>query len=327
MAYAPQVVQAARERLEGRRQAADSQAAALQEKLCARIPRLLDIQRELTTALPAITRIILQGGDAAEIEKIQEKNLALQQEMADILHRAGFPMDNFEPQYTCPKCKDTGYENGKLCSCYRQLLQEEACRHLSSLSAVKLTDFDSLNMAYYEDTVDPRLGVSPRQHMQDIVTYCREYAQQFSPTNESLLLQGPTGVGKTHLALAIARVVTEKGFSVVYGSMLPLLRQLENEQFGRAEGDSMQHLTTCDLLVLDDLGMEFDTAFSRSCIYNVLNARLLEGRPTIISTNLSAAALQEKYGDQITSRIVGGFVPLLCVGKDVRQIIRRRSMN
>ena len=89
----------------------------------------------------------------------------------------------------------------------------------------------------------------------------------------------------------------------------------------------MAHLTTCDLLVLDDLGMEFDTAFSRSCIYNVLNARLLEGRPTIISTNLSAAALQEKYGDQITSRIVGGFVPLLCVGKDIRQIMRRRSMG
>ena len=73
--------------------------------------------------------------------------------------------------------------------------------------------------------------------------------------------------------------------------------------------------------------LEFDTPFSRACLYNVINARLLEGRPTVISTNLSFSALQERYGDQIASRISGGFVPLLCVGKDIRQIIRRQSMG
>ena len=240
---------------------------------------------------------------------------------------AGCNRDNFEPQYTCVKCGDTGFADGAVCDCYRRLLQEEACRHLSGLSAMRLTDFASMRLDYYDDTVDPQLGESPRQHMADIINYCREYTACFSVTNDSLLLTGATGIGKTHLCLAIARGVAEQGYGVVYGSVQPLIRQMEAEHFGRAQGDSESQLVECDLLVLDDLGMEFDTPFSRACIYNVLNARLLEGKPTIISTNLSYTALQARYGDQIASRISGGFVPLLCVGRDIRQIIRRQSMG
>ena len=47
----------------------------------------------------------------------------------------------------------------------------------------------------------------------------------------------------------------------------------------------------------------------------------------MVSTNLSISAMKERYGDQIASRISGGFVPLLCVGNDIRQLIRRQSLN
>ena len=73
--------------------------------------------------------------------------------------------------------------------------------------------------------------------------------------------------------------------------------------------------------------MEFDSPFYRTCIYSLLNDRLLEGRPTIVSTNLSFSAIGERYGDQIASRIVGGFELLMCVGRDVRQIMRYRAMH
>jgi DNA replication protein DnaC len=134
-------------------------------------------------------------------------------------------------------------------------------------------------------------------------------------------------VGKTHLALAIAAQVVQAGYGVIYGSVGPLFHRMEQEHFGRAEGDTLTQLSECDLLVLDDLGMEFDSDFSRSCLYTILNNRLLEERPTIISTNLGFAALKNRYGDQIASRIGGGFEPLLCVGKDIRQLIRRQSMG
>ena len=326
MAYNETVVRGARERLEKRRREAESAATALHDKMCAQYPRLRQIEQEKAASIPELTRAILDNNPEAA-DGIRVRNLQLQEEMATILHSAGCDRDNFEPRYTCDKCGDTGFVNGVVCDCYRRLLQEEACRHLTGLSAMRQTDFASMRLEYYDDVVDPKLGESPRQHMADIINYCRDYTACFTPHNDSLLLTGATGIGKTHLCLAIARGVAEQGFGVVYGSVQPLVRQMEAEHFGRAQGDSESQLENCDLLVLDDLGMEFDTPFSRACIYNVLNARLLEGKPTIISTNLSYTALQERYGDQIASRISGGFVPLLCVGRDIRQIIRRQSMG
>ena len=327
MAYDPRVVEAAQKRLEQRRGRAADEAAALRAELTARIPRLKEIEQTLASSLPQVTRIVLEGGDPQAIADIQRQNLQLQQEMADLLHQLGYAATNFEPRYTCPVCEDTGYVNGRICDCYRQLLREEACKRLSSLSAMKVTDFDSLDPSLYDAAEDPKLGTSPRQRMLDIITYCRNYAEHFTPHADSLLLQGATGTGKTHLSLAIARAVAEQGYSVVYGSVQPLLRRMESEHFGRAEGDSEAQLTACDLLVLDDLGMEFDSPFYRACIYNILNARLLEERPTVISTNLSFSAIQERYGEQVASRIIGGFQPLMCVGRDIRQLLRRRAMR
>ena len=327
MAYDEKVVRAAKQRLEKRRRDAETSAAALRERMCLQIPRLREIEKEMAAAIPELTRAILAGDAADEVARIQEQNLRLQQEMAEILRASGCECDSFAPRYTCAVCGDTGYVGGRVCDCYRRLLQEEACRSLSGLSATKVTDFDSMRLDYYDNTIDPKLGVSPRQQMQDVIRYCREYTAAFDVNSDSLLLFGATGIGKTHLCLAIARGVTEQGFGVVYGSVQPLVRRLEAERFGREQGDSESQLISCDLLVLDDLGMEFDTPFSRACLYDVLNARLLEGRPTVVSTNLSISAMKERYGDQIASRISGGFVPLHCVGSDIRQIIRRQSLG
>lgn len=327
MGYDPQVIRQAKERLSERRNRAIGEALTVHDKVCERFPRAREIERELAAAVPEVTRIILQGGDPAEIDRIRDNNLALQAELATLLHSAGYDRDDFEPQYSCPVCNDTGYANGKQCECFRQLLREEACRRLSGLSPLKPTRFEELDLSYYDTAPDPRLGVSVRQRMTDVIAYCREYAERFSPDADSLLLQGATGTGKTHLSLAIARTVTEKGFGVVYGSVQPLLHRMENEHFGRSDGDTEEQLEQCDLLILDDLGMEFDSPFYRSCIYSLLNTRLLEHRPTVISTNLGFVAIQERYGDQIASRITGGFTPLLCVGKDIRQLRRRLEMK
>lgn len=72
---------------------------------------------------------------------------------------------------------------------------------------------------------------------------------------------------------------------------------MEKEHFGRAEGNSEDMLLACDLLVLDDLGAEFASPFYVSCLYNLINTRMLEGRTIILSTNLNQNQLKERYGD------------------------------
>ena len=96
--------------------------------------------------------------------------------------------------------------------------------------------------------------------MEKILFNCMDYAKNFSFSSPNIIMMGSTGLGKTHLSLAIARAVIDKGFGVVYGSVNNLIDKLEREHFGRDEESSTrQSLMDCDLLILDDLGTEFRT--------------------------------------------------------------------
>ena len=56
-----------------------------------------------------------------------------------------------------------------------------------------------------------------------------------------------------------------------------------------------QRYLQCDLLIIDDLGTEMTTQFVCSALYHVVNTRLMESRPTIISTNLTPEQLSVRY--------------------------------
>ena len=158
--------------------------------------------------------------------------------------------------------------------------------------------------------------------MEQIFLRCRSYAEHFETlSSPSLLMHGGTGLGKTHLSLAIASVLLQRGFSVVYDSAGELLHRLEREHFGKSGSesseDSMDTVLSCDLLILDDFGMEFDTSFSRAQIYTIINSRMNARRPIILNTNLTTAQLQERYGDRILSRLLTWDFMHFC-GKDIR---------
>ena len=109
-----------------------------------------------------------------------------------------------------------------------------------------------------------------------------------------------------------------------------VLSKLENERFysrGEQRSSTEQLLCECDLLILDDLGTEFSTKFSVAEIYNILNTRMMSSLPTIISTNLTLARIQEQYGSRLVSRVIGGLDRVELIGTDVRQLKRRERKN
>ena len=118
----------------------------------------------------------------------------------------------------------------------------------------------------------------------------------------------------------------EKGYSVIYGSAPDLLRRIEKEHFGNAadDTDTLELLTTTDLLVLDDLGAEFESKFYVSAFYNIINDRMNRSLPTVISTNLDLAEMEKRYGERISSRI-STMKMLMFVGSDVRFLKKRRQ--
>ena len=142
-----------------------------------------------------------------------------------------------------------------------------------------------------------------------------------APGKKNLLFFGQTGLGKTHLSLAIVAEVSAKGFGVVYGSAQNLFSAAEKEHFSYSGETSVQDsLLGCDLLVIDDLGTEFYSSFAASLFYNIVNTRLLSCKPTVINTNLSLDELEKKYTPRICSRFMGGYDSKKFIGSDIRQI-------
>ena len=86
-----------------------------------------------------------------------------------------------------------------------------------------------------------------------------------------------------------------------------------------------KHLFNCDLLIIDDLGTELVNSLTVSQLFLCLNERLLNQKPTIISTNLSLDALVEIYSERIFSRITSNYTMLKLTGDDIR--IKKKLMN
>ena len=214
-----------------------------------------------------------------------------------------------------------------MCSCLKKRLRAEAYKSLNALTPLSLSTFETFSLDYYSEQPEAS-GRSERGTMTRVLDVCMTYAQNFSLHSSNLILMGGTGLGKTHLSLAIANTPLAKGFGVVYSSVNNIVAKLEREHFGREEeNDTSSLLLDCDLLILDDLGTEFRTAFSVAEIYNIVNTRQMAQRPTIISTNLTMKEIEERYTERFASRILGGYVRLSFCGRDVRLQKRMRAAD
>lgn len=319
MGYAKHIYTLAAAELKTRREQAEREAALHKAQFAECCPQVSEIEREMAKTGLAAVKAVGAGKDAVEIiNNLAKYNLELQAKRKELLLQNGFPADFLQPHYTCPVCEDTGTADGKECTCFQTLAKEIAYAELAAHTPLKQCGFDRFSLSYYEDTPDSD-GIIPRQKMTEVLSFCKRYADTFSLASPSLLFFGNTGLGKTHLSLAIGAAAIEKGFGVMYGSAQNLFSALEKEHFGKAENaDTETMLLDCDLLILDDLGTEFTTGFVTASFYNILNTRLLRGKPTVISTNLSFAELQDRYSDRIVSRILGAYQVRRFYGEDLR---------
>lgn len=325
MGYSKQVHQKAGEELARRRQAARELTDARAREIAAKIPEIPKLNQEMAETAMAVTKVAIASPKNAkqQVNALRDRNLELQRRRAELLIKAGYPEDYLAEQKACPKCGGGGYSGSLMCDCLHELLKKEAYAELSSVSQVENSSFSDFDLGMYPDSRSAK-GNSPRTHMTDVLALCKKYAAEFGSESPSLLMIGHTGLGKTHLSLAIAGELTERGFGVVYTSVQKLTDKLEASKFSYAVeakeqyARDVENVLSCDLLVLDDLGAEFITQFSSSVLYNITNSRLVEKRPTIISTNLESAEIGNKYSPRMLSRLMGGYHVLKFAGKDIR---------
>ncbi len=288
-----------------------------QEKIYSRIPEIERIDTRLRTQMAELVGLTLRGGAElnAAIKALEDESLALQAKKAELLVERGYEMDYLDDIFSCKTCRDTGYFGGKMCSCLKAMYNAEVTRELGTLLKNSDECFEKFDLSLYGDA---------RESMEIVYNTCREYANSFSERSMNLMFQGGTGLGKTFLSACIARVVAGNGHSVCYDTASSALEAFETKKFSRdaqtAENAAVkvERMLDCELMILDDLGTEMPTPMSVSALYTLINTRLVNGRKTVISTNLTDAELSKRYNPQICSRLEGEFTKLPFFGSDIR---------
>ncbi len=275
--------------------------------------RLCEIDNEFSK-IGANLALTALSGNTEKLETLKTLSTALSAEKAEILKK----FDIKEVEYECLLCSDTGYVKGKICDCIKReaaAIMAEESNLLMPLDSCKFENFD---LKYYCDK--GKDGENPKKRMTSILKLCKEYALSFNPkTSRNLLFLGDAGLGKTHLTLAIVSEVIKKGYMPIYGSAENIFTSIEKEKFENENKGTYDSLLNCDLLVIDDLGSEMVTAFSKASLYNLVNTRILSGKPTIINTNLSMKEIEAKYTARIASRFIGEYDWNKFLGEDIRQ--------
>lgn len=282
-----------------------------------------ELDRLLTERHQMILRSV-RGAFSGGVPQDPEGTMAeYNQKIAAALAAAGYPGDYLAPVRLCPLCGDTGYiyerSVQRRCGCF-----QETCRQaLAETGGEKREEasFARFDASRFPDDPLPGTDVTQREYMRVVRDRCVQYAAGVPEGPiKTLLLHGGSGLGKTFLLGCVDAAVRDRGVETLYVTAYDLLSALKNAYFGRAEA-AAQDFFTVPLLLIDDLGMEPLTEnVTVEQIYNLLNARLLRGLYTAVSTNLGREELRARYTERVSSRLLdvrtGMAVPFM--GKDIR---------
>lgn len=328
MAYDGRVLALARAAIAAKKQNNENEVSRRRSEIREKLPEISKLEAEVSLLMSGVALTALKSGsDAGQaVRNAKEQSQAILAKQSQLLLENGYPEDYLDDIYTCSKCRDTGYAGGAACSCLLDEYRREQARLLSSMLNFNGQGFEKFDLNLYEAGSAGETTSAVRSKMGDVFELCKDYAVRFGKNSVNLLFQGETGLGKTFLSASIAKVVSEKGYSVVYDTAVSVMDAFEAQKFDRwGEGtlensSQIKRYLSCNLLILDDLGTEMTTAFTQSALYTLINTRLVSGLKTIISTNLKDDELARRYTPQIVSRLKGEYIPLRFCGRDIREV-------
>ena len=139
--------------------------------------------------------------------------------------------------------------------------------------------------------------------------HCLGYAKNFDAVKKagmSMIFCGTTGTGKTHLACSIANNIIQQGNTSVFISVLRAIRQVK-ETYARSntktEQEAINWFLSPDLLILDEVGVQFGTDAEKMILFEIINERYQNMKPTILISNLNPQAIKEYVGDRVMDRM------------------------
>lgn len=246
----------------------------------------LNLENKIGELTIEVAKANIENRDNYEYEK---NILECKIEQDKILKNIGLTREMLSPIYECKKCNDSGYIDGKRCSCAKNiinhLLKEKCKMPLKNVSFEDCKDVDEKILKTIKD-------------------FCKTYPTKTTYTN--LLLAGDTGVGKTYITQAMANYFIKKELYTIFTTATNLVNDFLqfHTTFDENKLSYFQPYIDCDVLIIDDLGTEpMFKNVTKEYLLNLVNERQIHEKLTIITTNLLSNGIIERYGERLFSRL------------------------
>lgn len=256
-----------------------------------------------------MTMIRLVEGAPDFLAKLDEKRRALK---AEAIRRNGW-----SESISCPGCGDTGVMPGtgaalRYCGC--EVGEEKRLLHSRA---------ESWDARMPRRVREFRLDTAPDQEAAKKVR--RWLALGPWETGQNLVLVGPPGTGKTGLGVGALHVVHMAGKSAAMVNVvewLDLMRPTDDPTRASEAERLTRAAQGATVLLFDDLGADKPSQWVRERVYAVVNRRYEQGRPTIVTTNLTRAELSDSYGERTIDRLFETASGIAMAGQNLRRIPR-----
>ena len=142
----------------------------------------------------------------------------------------------------------------------------------------------------------------------DALAFAKDYAKNFDEvlqTGRSCIFVGKPGTGKTHLAIGIALSIMQQQKSALFVTVQRLIRRVKDSWHTKEETESevIDAYASPDLLILDEVGVQFGSEFEKQVLFDVLNERYEKLKPSILLSNIPSEQLSDYLGERVTDRL------------------------
>ena len=159
---------------------------------------------------------------------------------------------------------------------------------------------------FRDRTLDSYIAKTTGQ--KDALAFAKEYAENFDEvlqTGRSCIFVGKPGTGKTHLAIGIALSIMQQQQSALFVTVQRLIRRVKDSWHTKEETESevIDAYASPDLLILDEVGVQFGSEFEKQVLFDVLNERYEKLKPSILLSNIPSEQLSDYLGERVTDRL------------------------